>query len=58
MHFLYRVNATTLYVLLFKTKKMNITIYLTEQLNNWLLYFIYLHKRFISVITIIADQLD
>ena len=34
---------------------MNITIY---TLNNWLLYIIYLHKGFISVIAIIAVQLD
>ena len=34
---------------------MNVTIY---TLNNWLLYLIYLHKGFISVITIIAVQLD
>ena len=33
---------------------MNITIY---ALNNLLLYLIYLHKWFISVITIIAVQL-
>ena len=33
---------------------MNITIY---AVNNWLLYFIYLHNGFISVITIIAVQL-
>ena len=34
---------------------MNITIY-TQ--NNWLLYFIYFHKGFMSVIMIIAVQLD
>ena len=34
---------------------MNITIY---TLNNTLLYLIYLQKEFISVITIIAVQLD
>ena len=34
---------------------MNVTIY---TLNNWLLYFIYLQKGFISVFTIIAVQLD
>ena len=34
---------------------MNTTIY---TLNNWLLYFIYLCKGFISVIMIIAVQLD
>ena len=34
---------------------MNVTIY---TLNNWLLYFIYLHKGFMSVITIIGVQLD
>ena len=34
---------------------MNITMY---TLNNWLLYFIYLHKQFMSVITTIGVQLD
>ena len=34
---------------------MNVTIY---TLNNWLLYFIYLLKGFMSVITIISVQLD
>ena len=34
---------------------MNNTIY---TLNNWLLYLIYLHKGSISVIMIIAVQLD
>ena len=34
---------------------MNVTIY---TLNNWLLYLIYLHKGCISVITIIAVQLE
>ena len=34
---------------------MNVTIY---TLNNWFLYFIYLHKQFMPVITIIAVQLD
>ena len=32
---------------------MNVTMY---TLNNWLLYFIYLHKGFMSVIAIIAVQ--
>ena len=36
-------------------KKMNVTIY---TLNNIFLYFIYLHKGFMSVITIIGVQLD
>ena len=34
---------------------MTVTIY---TLNNWLLYFIYLRKGFMSVITIIGVQLD
>jgi len=34
---------------------MNVTIY---TLDNWLLYFIYLLKGFMSVITIVGVQLD
>ena len=34
---------------------MNVTIYIV---NNWLFYFIYLHKGFMSMIAIIAVQMD